>query len=204
LVLTKETGSEPLSAWRFYPKYLTETAVNQMRWIWLYLRLRRLYLCIKRDPERLRYTDFAMAAVADDEAETRALFHTAAAQAYPRRSTAWRRSGRARWRDFQRQGKRMVVAAMMLLAAASLAVPSAFSRYFAPEGTIRQEELLNLGIAGVLLLTYALYLLFSLKTHRGAFASVEGDEEGIARRKQTLEQPFSEPQRQDCHRRRYP
>ena len=35
----------------------------------------------------------------------------------------------------------------------------------------------NLGIAGVLLLTYALYLLFSLKTHRGAFASVEGDEE---------------------------
>jgi hypothetical protein len=34
-------------AWRFYPKYLTETAVNQVRWIWLYLRLRRLYLRIK-------------------------------------------------------------------------------------------------------------------------------------------------------------
>jgi Ca2+:H+ antiporter len=66
---------------------------------------------------------------------------------------------------------------MMLLAAASLAVPSAFSRYFAPEGTIRQEELLNLGIAGVLLLTYGLYLLFSLKTHRAAFASVGGDED---------------------------
>jgi Ca2+:H+ antiporter len=59
---------------------------------------------------------------------------------------------------------------MMMLAAASLAVPSAFSRYFAPEGTIRQEELLNLGIAGVLLLTYGLYLLFSLKTHPAAFA----------------------------------
>ena len=70
-----------------------------------------------------------------------------------------------------------IYSSMMLLAAASLAVPSAFSRYFAPEGTTRQEELLNLGIAGVLLLTYALYLLFSLKTHRGAFASVEGDEE---------------------------
>ena len=69
-------------AWRFYPKYLTETAVNQVRWVWLYLRLRRLYLRIKHDPERLRYTDFAMAAVADDEAETRALFRTAAAQAY--------------------------------------------------------------------------------------------------------------------------
>src|SRR5262249_23613118 len=39
---------------------------------------------------------------------------------------------------------------MMFLAAVSLAVPSAFSRYFAPEGTIRQEQLLNLGIAGLL------------------------------------------------------
>jgi Ca2+:H+ antiporter len=70
-----------------------------------------------------------------------------------------------------------IYSSMMMLAAASLAVPSAFSRYFAPEGTIRQEELLNLGIAGVLLLTYGLYLLFSLKTHRGAFASVEGDKD---------------------------
>ena len=70
-----------------------------------------------------------------------------------------------------------VYSSMMLLAAASLAVPSAFSRYFAPEGTIRQEELLNLGIAGVLLLTYGLYLLFSVKTHPGTFASVEGDKD---------------------------
>jgi Ca2+:H+ antiporter len=63
-----------------------------------------------------------------------------------------------------------IYSSMMMLAAASLAVPSAFSRYFAPEGTIRQEELLNLAIAGVLLLTYGLYLSFSLKTHRtGAF-----------------------------------
>jgi Ca2+:H+ antiporter len=53
---------------------------------------------------------------------------------------------------------------MMLLASMSLAVPSAFSRYFAPEGTIRQEQMLNLGIAGVLLVAYALYLVFSLTT----------------------------------------
>jgi Ca2+:H+ antiporter len=66
---------------------------------------------------------------------------------------------------------------LMFLAVVSLAVPSAFSRYFAPEETIRQETLLNLGIAGVLLLGYALYLLFSLKTHPGAFASVEEGEE---------------------------
>jgi len=56
-------------------------------------------------------------------------------------------------------------------------VPSAFSRILTPEGTIRQEQLLNIGIAVVLLLAYGLYLLFSLKTHPAAFASVDtGDE----------------------------
>src|SRR5262249_56363335 len=58
-----------------------------------------------------------------------------------------------------------IYSSMMLLAAASLAVPSAFSRYFAPEGTIRQEELLNLGIAGASLLPSRLYLLLFVKTH---------------------------------------
>jgi Ca2+:H+ antiporter len=61
---------------------------------------------------------------------------------------------------------------MMFLAAVSLAVPSAFSRYFSPEGVMRQEQMLNLGIAGLLLLAYALYLVFSLKTHPGEFQSV--------------------------------
>jgi Ca2+/H+ antiporter len=66
---------------------------------------------------------------------------------------------------------------MMFLAAVSLAVPSAFSRYFSPEGIMRQEQMLNLGIAGLLLLAYGLYLVFSLKTHPGAFQSVgEADE----------------------------
>ena len=65
---------------------------------------------------------------------------------------------------------------MMLLAAISLGVPSAFSRYFAPEGTMRAEQMLNLGVAVTLLLAYVLYLVFSLKTHPGAFASVEGGE----------------------------
>jgi Ca2+:H+ antiporter len=67
---------------------------------------------------------------------------------------------------------------MMLIAVISLIVPSAFSRILAPESTIRQEQSLNIGIAVVLLLAYGLYLLFSLKTHPGAFASVEsGDGE---------------------------
>ena len=63
---------------------------------------------------------------------------------------------------------------MMLLAAVSLGVPSAFSRYFAPEGIIRQEQLLNIGIAVMLLLAYGLYLWFSLGTHPATFTSVEG------------------------------
>lgn len=67
-----------------------------------------------------------------------------------------------------------IYSTMMLLAAMSLAVPSAFSRYFAPEGTMRQEQMLNLGIAGVLLFAYVLYLIFSLKTHSHTFASAEG------------------------------
>jgi Ca2+:H+ antiporter len=62
---------------------------------------------------------------------------------------------------------------MMLLAAMSMGVPSGFSRYFAPEGIVRQEQLLNVGIAIMLLVAYGLYLWFSLKTHPGVFSSVE-------------------------------
>lgn len=62
---------------------------------------------------------------------------------------------------------------MMLIAVISLIVPSAFSRLLAPESTIRQEQLLNVGIAVVLLLAYGLYLVFALKTHPGKFASVD-------------------------------
>ena len=65
---------------------------------------------------------------------------------------------------------------MMLLAAMSLAVPSAFSRYFAPDETIRQEALLNVWIAIALLGLYVLYLFYSLKTHPGTFASAGGQE----------------------------
>ena len=43
---------------------------------------------------------------------------------------------------------------MMMLAAISMAVPSAYSRFFAPEGTVRNEQLLNIGIVVVLLAAY--------------------------------------------------
>ena len=64
---------------------------------------------------------------------------------------------------------------MMFLAAVSMIVPSAFSRVFGQNEVIRQERLLNVGIAVLLLVAYALYILFSLRTHTAAFASVESD-----------------------------
>jgi len=72
-----------------------------------------------------------------------------------------------------------VYSSMMLIAVVSLAVPSAFSRFFAPEETIRSETLLNVGLSIVLLIAYVLYLVFMLKTHPGAFAAKggHGDEE---------------------------
>jgi Ca2+:H+ antiporter len=78
---------------------------------------------------------------------------------------------------------------MMFLAAVSMTVPSAFSRVLAPNEVIRQEQLLNIGIAILLLIAYALYILYSLKTHSSAFASLEaahdsahhGEQWGVAR-----------------------
>jgi Ca2+:H+ antiporter len=63
---------------------------------------------------------------------------------------------------------------MMLIAAISLTVPSAFSRVLAPEETVRAETLLNVGVALVLLVLYVLYLVFMLKTHPGEFAGEAG------------------------------
>jgi len=63
---------------------------------------------------------------------------------------------------------------MMLLAAVSMGIPSAFSRYLAPNAFVREERLLNVGIAVLLLVAYGLYLWFSLATHSGEFVSAEG------------------------------
>jgi Ca2+:H+ antiporter len=69
-----------------------------------------------------------------------------------------------------------VYSSMMLIAAISLTVPSAFSRFFAPDETVREETLLNVGLAIVLLVVYALYLVFMLKTHSDEFAGEAGGE----------------------------
>jgi Ca2+:H+ antiporter len=75
-------------------------------------------------------------------------------------------------------GAARMYSSMMLIAVISLAVPSAFSRFFAPEETLREEALLNLGLAFVLLAAYVLYLVFMLKTHREEFAGEEGGGHG--------------------------
>ncbi|MBV9959230.1 MAG: radical SAM protein [Acidobacteria bacterium] len=66
----------------FYPKYLFETLGKQFNWISLYLRLRLIYLKLKRDPHRFEYTDLALTPVTDDETESRELFQSEVAQAY--------------------------------------------------------------------------------------------------------------------------
>src|ERR1051326_477231 len=60
---------------------------------------------------------------------------------------------------------------MMLTAVISMAVPSAFDRFFGAATAPREEQLVNLGIAFVLLMAYGLYLLFMLKTHPESFTS---------------------------------
>ena len=64
---------------------------------------------------------------------------------------------------------------MMFVAAISMTVPSAFNRAYGAQGVIREERFLNIGIALLLLVAYGLYLLYSLKTHPGAFASIESE-----------------------------
>jgi len=81
-------------------------------------------------------------------------------------------AGGLRWRlQTYNAAAARVYGTMMLVAAISLLVPSAFSRFLAPEETVREEALLNLGLAGILLAAYALYLVFMLKTHPDEFAA---------------------------------
>jgi Ca2+:H+ antiporter len=72
-------------------------------------------------------------------------------------------------------GAARLYSSMMLISAVSLGVPSAFNRFFSPAGTMREEKLVNLGTAIVLLASYVLYLVFLLKTHPDYFKSASAD-----------------------------
>jgi len=61
-------------------------------------------------------------------------------------------------------------ASMMLLAVISMALPSAFHRFFGAEAGFEHAAVLDKSVAGVLLLTYGLYLVYQLRTHKEAFA----------------------------------
>jgi radical SAM superfamily enzyme YgiQ (UPF0313 family) len=70
---------EPM--WRFYPRYYFDVAIKFVRWCALYLRLRGIYLRIRRDPRREQYTDLAMTSITEEEF-AREIFQTEAAQGY--------------------------------------------------------------------------------------------------------------------------
>jgi Ca2+:H+ antiporter len=72
--------------------------------------------------------------------------------------------------EFNPAGAR-TYSSMMLLAAISVAIPSAFHRFFGAEQGIPHSSALDTSVALVLLLTYGLYLLYQLRTHKEAFAA---------------------------------
>jgi Ca2+:H+ antiporter len=69
---------------------------------------------------------------------------------------------------FNRRGAR-IQRSVLMLSVISIVVPSAFDN-FIPPTMVNQEHALNIGVAMVLLVTYALSLLFMLKTHPEYFA----------------------------------
>jgi hypothetical protein len=72
---------EPI--WRFYPRYYSEVVIKLARWCALYLRLRGIYLRIRRDPRRMEYTDLAMTSITEEDV-AREIFQTEAAKGYLR------------------------------------------------------------------------------------------------------------------------
>jgi Ca2+:H+ antiporter len=80
-----------------------------------------------------------------------------------------------RVQEFNRVGARFQ-ASLLFLATIALLVPSAIARADFVPGAVTQT--LSLGLAVLLIVTYGLGMLFSLKTHREFFASEEQGEEG--------------------------
>jgi len=79
--------------------------------------------------------------------------------------------------EFNRAGARLQ-AGLLLLASVALVLPSAISKADSSAGaTISQ---LSVGLSVLLIIAYALGMVFSLKTHREVFASAEPEENGEA------------------------
>jgi hypothetical protein len=85
----RRPGMPRVPAWRFYPRYVIETAGKLRRWLSTYLELRKIYVRIKKDPRRLEYMDLALTPVTDAELDTLELFHhTEAAETFMARERA--------------------------------------------------------------------------------------------------------------------
>jgi len=80
--------------------------------------------------------------------------------------------------EFNRIGARMQ-AGLLFLATVALLVPSAVAKVDATAAAVFMGKL-SVGLSVLLIVTYALGMLFSLKTHRELFASVENGEHGEA------------------------
>jgi len=80
--------------------------------------------------------------------------------------------------EFNPRGAQMQVS-LMIMAVISLMVPGSFHNIVSVE-TLHLERYLNTAVAVVLLISYALYLVFMLKTHPEVFASeqLHAEEEG--------------------------
>jgi Ca2+:H+ antiporter len=80
--------------------------------------------------------------------------------------------------EFNRAGTRLQ-AGLLFLATIALLIPSAVSRADSAVGAAFSQKL-SVGLAVLLIAAYGLGMLFSLKTHRELFASVESGEAGEA------------------------
>jgi hypothetical protein len=61
--------------WKFYPGYVIESFRKLSQWARLYFGLRRVYVRIRKDPQRYEYMDTALTPVSDEELEMLELFH---------------------------------------------------------------------------------------------------------------------------------
>ena len=70
-----------------------------------------------------------------------------------------------------------VYSTMMFIAVISMALPSIYEQAFAPGAATVELEKINIGLAILLLVLYALYLVYMIRTHPEEFASVAKVEE---------------------------
>lgn len=72
--------------------------------------------------------------------------------------------------EFNTQATR-VYSTMMFIAVISMALPSIYEQAFAPGAATVEMEKINIGLAILLLVLYALYLVYMIRTHPEEFAS---------------------------------